>query len=155
MGGGVINDCHRDWQLMWRTMFSESLLSFWTFQLRLKWMSLIKLLFGLSDVTGSIFLCPPFVFADTWLTASFLLSSTSSFLLSTLPPCPEGVNCRVGRVLVRAPGWQGPPTLSFTQDSLIRGSVRACLSRQLMDNQAALSCIRASADAVVNCLWWR
>lgn len=59
------------------------------------------------------------------------------------PSCPEGVNCRVGRVLVRAPGWQGPPTLSFTQDRLIRGSVKACLSRQLMDNQATRGCIRA------------
>lgn len=38
---------------------------FQTFQLKLKWMSLIKLLFGLSDASGSIFLCPPFVFADT------------------------------------------------------------------------------------------
>lgn len=39
--------------------------------------------------------------------------------LTSSLPSPEGVNCRVGRALVQAPGWQGPCTLSFTQDRLI------------------------------------
>lgn len=81
-----------------------------------KWMSLVNLLFLLSNLSPTIFPGPSFVLADTWVTASFLLSSTSSFLCSPLPPCPQGGNCRVGRTLVQDLGWQGPPTLSFTQD---------------------------------------
>ena len=94
-------------------------LSFFTISALTKMDVIDKAPISVVKSVGEHFHCPPFVLDDMWLTASFLLPSTSSFLPSPLPPCPEGVNCRVGRAQVQAPGWQGPPTLSFTQDRLI------------------------------------
>lgn len=119
---------------------------------------IVKASISVGTSVGEHFPAFPFVLADTWVTASFLLSSTSASLPSPLPPCPEGVNCRVGRALVQAPGWQGPPTLSFTQDRLIHVLWAlwrlVCQDSWWLIELYARSCIRASVYAPVNGLWW-
>lgn len=57
----------------------------------------------------------------------------------------------VGRALVQAPGWQGPPTLSFTQDKLIH--VFDGLSVTELTTNGAAGCWLRQLNMTVIIIW--
>lgn len=108
--------------------------------------------------------CPPFVLADIWVTASFLLSSTSSFLPLNPPSLSRGGKLQ-GMQSMQSPcpgsrlaGASYPVIYSGQAHPCFVSCVKACLSGSWWLIELArseLRCTRLVGDVHMNdFVWW-
>lgn len=125
--------CHSNWQKTCGTLY-------WMKKLRSQFLKIsVRSKIDGTDRASFVFFLPTVRSCSSFLPALLLFYLTFKwqlhfschlphlFSLPPLPPCPEGVNCRVVRALVQTPGWQGPPNLSQADPCFV-STVKACLS---------------------------